>query len=55
MIITGADAIDLAICENLQINKYADPTEGAKTDIDIMEAYDIMDEDPDLVWVDDGE
>ena len=49
-IFTGTAAIDYARRTGATLNKYADPTEGARADIDTDEAEQIANEDPGLVW-----
>ena len=50
-IITGHAAIDHADALGLQLNKYADPTEGPLSGISVDEAREIAAEDPSLIWV----
>lgn len=46
-----ADGLEEMIAQGWRINKYADPIEGARTNLTIDEARDILDEDPCLIWV----
>ena len=49
-IVKGAAALELAR-QGIPVNKYADPTEGARTGIDADEAEEIAREDVGLLWV----
>lgn len=46
----GYDAIEYAETYGVPLNKYADPTEGAKEAISFEEAEEIASEDPSLIW-----
>jgi hypothetical protein len=48
--ITGRDAISYARAHGLDVQKYADPTEGARA-LSPDEAEDVACEDPSLLWV----
>jgi hypothetical protein len=49
--LTGYEAIEMARKKSsVRLNKYADPTEDARWDLAIIEAEDIADEDPSLIW-----
>lgn len=48
--ITGTDAIDYAEAHGLSVQKYTDPTEGARA-VTVEEARAIAREDPSLLWV----
>jgi hypothetical protein len=55
MVIHGIDAINLALFDDkITLNKHADPMEGEMVDISIEDAYDLVEDDPSLVWCDDG-
>jgi len=47
----GYDAIEYAEARGLLVNKYADPTEGARSGIDPDDARDIAAEDEGLIWL----
>lgn len=47
--LTGYDAIDYARAEGLALNKYADPTEGARQGLTPEEAEEIAWDDPSLI------
>lgn len=47
----GSEAIEYAIENGLNLNKYADPTEDATYGLSISEARAIAQEDPGLIWV----
>jgi len=49
-ILTGHDAIDYAVAHHLPLNKYTDPTEGAREGLTVEEARRIAAEDPSLIW-----
>lgn len=57
-IMTGNEAIEMAVVAQLPgtmpcvLNKYADPTEGAREGLTIEEAREIAKEDPGLIWAD---
>lgn len=55
--LTAHDAIEYAAAHDLTLNKYADPTEGAREGLTVDEAREIAAEDPSLIYVDvaDGE
>lgn len=50
--IAGWSAIELAKKHGLMLSKYADPTEGAREGLTVVEAQEIAAEDPGLVYVD---
>lgn len=52
---TGTDAIELARTQGAGLNKYADPTEGARSGLTIEEAEAVAAEDPALIWTADAE
>lgn len=47
--LTGYDAMDWAETYGSQLHKYADLTDGARK-ITLDEAFDIANEDPELIW-----
>ena len=49
--ITGMDAIEYAEARGLAINKYQDPTEGARDDLTPDEVREVAAEDPSLIWI----
>jgi len=49
--LTGYDAIEYARAEGLKLNKYSDPTEGAREGLTPEEAAEIAWEDPSLIWL----
>jgi hypothetical protein len=49
--LTGIEAIDYARENDLTLNKYADPTEEARTGLSIEEAEEVATEDPSLIWI----
>ena len=51
----GREAILYAERHGLALNKYADPTEGAREGLTVGEANDVASEDPDLIWIYDRE
>jgi hypothetical protein len=50
--VTGMQAIEMAERDGLTLNKYADPTEGARDGLSIEEAREIAKEDPELIYLD---
>ena len=48
---TGHNAIEYAKAAGLTLNKYADPTEGAREGLTVVEAREVAAEDPSLIWV----
>ena len=50
--LTGQEAITYASEHGLNLNKYADRTEGADSGLSIEEAREVAAEDPSLIWVD---
>jgi hypothetical protein len=50
--LTGRDAIQYARRHGLTLSKYADPTEGARSDLTIAEAEAVAREDGSLIYVD---
>lgn len=62
-ILTGYAAIDYAIANGLNLNKYTDPTEEARHGpteearhgLSIAEARKIAEEDPGLIWIEEYE
>ena len=53
--LTGIEAIDYARKNDLTLNKYADPTEEARTDMSVDEAEEVATEDPSLIWINEEE
>ena len=51
MTLTGYDAIEYAETHGLKLNKYADPTEGARYKLVPERAREIAAEDPSLIWI----
>ena len=51
MNLTGTEAIDYARKNDLTLNKYADPTEDARSGLTPEEAEDVAAEDPSLIWL----
>lgn len=49
-VIRGYEAIKLAEKYDVELHKYADPTEDARDDLSIDEARDVAREDPTLIW-----
>jgi hypothetical protein len=52
IIIIGHQALEIARHTGRQINKFADPTDGAAEDIDLDEAEEVAAEDVSLIWLD---
>lgn len=48
---TGTAAIQYAEHHGLTLNKYADPTEGARSGLTVQEAREIAREDGSLIWL----
>ena len=48
---TGIEAIEYARVNDLTLNKYADPTEDARSGLTPEEAEDVAAEDPSLIWL----
>ena len=48
---TGTSAIEYSRATGADLNKYADPTEGARSGLRAEEAERIAREDPGLIWV----
>lgn len=51
VILTGYVAIGYADQLGMTLNKYQDPTEGARAGLSVEEARRIASKDPDLIWV----
>ena len=51
MRLKGRAAVKYAEKYGLTLNKYADPTEGARSGLSVWEAEQILREDPRLIWV----
>ena len=47
---TGERAVEYAGITGAILNKYADPTEGARSGLSIAEAEAVIAEDPSLIW-----
>lgn len=54
MKLKGWEAIEYAEANNLNLSKYADPTEGAREDLTAEEAREVAQEDPSLIYLDMG-
>ena len=48
--LTGRAAISHAAASGTTLNKYADPTEGARTGLTVEEAEEVAREDASLIW-----
>lgn len=49
--LTGYAAISFATEHSLDLNKFADPTEGARSGLSLEEALEIAEIDAELIWV----
>ncbi len=49
--IKGNAAIEMAVEKGLTLNKYADPTEGARSGLSVEEARELAKQDPSLVYL----